>query len=287
MGYPKTCKECGLNPLRISWSKLRQHKTCAQSTYLRSKGHKPAIQDIRNFLNGTVTDRAVRQFLEGDPHNNLDSMPGMVEEILDTEVRNAEEKGEIVKWRSAHDRTLVEEECKEAVTKIRPYLEKFVLPFDYEADHHFEVVLEVPHPHGGIGTIILNGYMDILVRDRQGRWAIWDVKHTKDDQYWRKTAGQISFYDYALSIREGQGAAIGGLLQPLCKEPVKQIPIDPGNRQKITADIISMARDIWRDDFALSATTKPCEWCEYKHACPRFKPVEKDGSRRVGLFSVK
>ena len=279
-----TCKKCGTKVLRVSWSSLRSHMECRQIGHLKRQGNKSPLQNTRNFFPGNVTDRTVRKWLENDPHNNPNVMPQMVEQIINEEKANAEKQGNSMVWKDRGDKDIVLAQCIEAVTKIEPALNKFVLPFEYQADYKFEVPLDLPHPNGGRETVMLLGYMDIIVKDGKGDWAVWDVKHTRDEYYWKKTAGQVAFYDLAVDLIYGKPTKIVGLLQPLCKKRVRHIPLDEAGRTKIMTDIAAMATDIWKGDVEPRNDTKFCTFCPMKHACPKFKAVEVQGRRTVPLF---
>lgn len=272
--------------IRISWSSLRTHAECKQRSYLARRHNLATIDNKRNFLPGSVTDRVVRKWLNGDPEHNRGIMPDMVDDEIDSSKAELVEKGEgVVRWRDPGDRARVKEECIEAVTKIEPDLMKYVVPFDYWADHHFETKLQLTHPRGESGTVVLNGYMDILVRDAASRWAVWDVKHTRDDDYWRKTVGQLGFYDLSVELDHGQPTAITGLLQPLCKQRVKPYFPSAESRAQLLARIHAMALDIW-NDVRTPITGKPgeCSWCPTKHACEKFQPIQDSrGQTRVSF----
>lgn len=265
--------------VRISWNVLRNHLECKQKTYLRRNGKKPTIQDHRNFFGGTVTDMVVREWLLRDPKDNLGVMPSMVEDVFEQELEKTKDQGYNVKWRDASDRERLMEECKLAVSKIEPALIEHVLPHSWTPDFAFKAPLEVKGTSGPI-KVTLNGYMDILVRHEDGSVDIWDVKHTKDDYYWKKTVGQLAFYDLAMSINEDVHATKTGLLQPLCKQEVKTFDIDPDWQSKILVDVSRMADDIVEGVKTKTKDVSKCQWCEVKHACDRFAT---DG-KRVKLF---
>lgn len=210
-------------------------------------------------------------------------MPDMVIDIIDREKDILEDRGNVMKWRDSKDRDEVIAVCQEAVRLIEPDLEKYVLPFEYQVDYKFEVPIEIKNQFGEYETVLLLGYMDILVKDVNGEWAVWDVKHTKDNSYWKKTQGQLGFYDLAISLMFGQPTSITGLLQPLCKEPVKPIRLDSSTRTTLLTQIENMAMDIWTGEVEPRKDMKYCHYCPVKHACPKFKPKTVDG-RLVAAF---
>jgi hypothetical protein len=276
-----------VSELWISWSALRTHEECKQKGFLQRTGKKATLNDTRVFFPGTVTDRVVRDWLANTdihPSDNLGAMPGMVSEIMDREreLINEGDSGVMV-WKNKGDRAEVEKQCIEAVTKIEPALLKFVVPYEYMADFRFKAPLRLPHPAGGTELVVLNGYMDIIVKDDKGRFWVWDVKHTRDSSYWKKTAGQIGFYDLAVEIMFGQPTIRSGLLQPLALPIVKPIPTDADARSVTMSRIASMATDVWMGNKEPRRDNKECGFCQVKHACSKWQPT-KSGDRRTLTF---
>ena len=287
MANREKCKECGKVTLRISWSGLRTHEECKQKGYLTRTGKKAKLDNVRLFFPANVTDRTVRDWLGNDPYSNPGVMPDMVEHIVNREYDAMKERGEVMLWKSKADKGNIIKECQEAVEKIEPALNKLVLPFDYDVDFKFQAPLTLPHPDGGMETVLLIGFMDIIVRrtmpDGSHRWMVWDVKHTRDDYYWKKTQGQLGFYDLSNWVMTGEQTDAVGLLQPLCKERVKPVKLDDNTRSVLMQRVTGMARDIWMDDRTPRVDNKLCNYCPVKHACTKFKPVLVNGQRRISL----
>lgn len=271
-------------PLKISWSGLRTHETCKQQGYLARQGKKAPLADQRVFFAGNVTDRVVRNWLFDEPAQNIGRMPSMVADMIVEHAAKIKDEGGVMRWKDSNDRAQVEKDCIEAVTKIEPLLLKYVVPHSFDADFKFEAPLSLPHPKGGHETVLLIGFMDIIVQDAQGRWFVHDVKHTKDSSYWRKTIGQLGFYDLAVELLFGQPTTLNSLMQPLCAKQMIPYKPSPDSRAQLLQRITNMASDIWRGDNSPRQDTKECGWCAVKHACPKFAPtVQKDGSRRITL----
>lgn len=269
--------------LRISWSSLRTHMECKQMGHLQRSGKKATLGNTRAFFAGTVTDRVVRDWLLNDAENNLGGMPDMVESIMERE-KDLIDAGEgVMLWKDREDKAKVLKECIEAVTKIEPALIKHVLPYEYQPDFSFNAPLNLPHPDGGMEPVIINGFMDILVRNDKGEYGVWDVKHTRDDSYWRKTAGQLGFYDLAILLNFGAPTFVTGLLQPLCKEQVKPVPLSADSRSMMMLSVVNMATDVWKEDREPRVDNKLCGYCNVKHACTKFKPVMVNGRERIAF----
>lgn len=270
--------------LKVSWSGLRTHEECKQKGFLVRTGKRATLEDTRNFFPGNVTDRVVRYWLADDPEHNIGKMPEMVSEIIDREREKILADGGVMKWKDREDRNNVEKDCIEAVTKIEPSLLKYVIPFEYQPDFEFQAPVTVPHPDGGMESVMLIGFMDIIVHDDKDRWWVWDVKHTRDDGYWRKTIGQLGFYDLAVELMFGKPTIRTGLFQPLCKKTV--LPYTPSieSRSQLMQRIVGMANDIWKGDKTPRIDNKLCTYCSVRHACSKFQPVIRpDGSKRISF----
>jgi hypothetical protein len=274
--------------LWLSWSRLRSHEECKQKGYLE-RGHKKApLSNERVFFPGNVTDRVVRDLLQmPDAKDHVDSMADMVKAQMNTLQEEIADRKAVMTFKDANDARQVEADCIEAVQKIAPALKELVLPFDVMADYRFKAPVKMPHPNGGTELVMINGAMDILVHDPDADvWSIYDVKHTRDGQYWRKTQGQLGFYDLAVKIAHNGVVKHAALLQPLVEGmPVKTVPLEEDSRRLMLQRINRMAQEVWRGENAPRTDSKYCQFCTVKHACTKFKPTIVNG-RRVITFGT-
>lgn len=279
----KTCRECGVSTLWISWSSLRTHESCKQRGHLSRSGKRATLSDQRIFFPGTVTDRVVRDWLSDEPEKNLGAMPAMVESILEREFQSVVEEGGRVFWKSTSDKDQVLKDCIEAVTKIEPLLIQKVLPYEYDVDFRFRAPMMLPAPWG-MEMVILNGAMDIIIRNDQGLYGVEDVKQTRNKDYWRKTIAQLTFYDIAIGAMFNSDTFETGLLQPLCEQTYVPYTVTDILRAQMLQRVTAMANDIWRSDFTPTTDRSQCSMCDTKHACSRFTPIKsKDGKKRLSL----
>ena len=144
--------------------------------------------------------------------------------------------------------------------------------------------MAVPHPKGGTQLVLLNGFMDITVRNNKNDFFVYDVKHTVDEYYWRKTRGQLTFYDLAVWLEQGQQTKVTALLQPLCKEPVKGFRISEKSKDEMIGKIAEMAWDVWTENHTPRNDTKMCRYCDVKHACSKFAPSMVNGKKVVSFL---
>lgn len=280
--------------LRLSWSQLRTHEECKQKGYLSRTRKRAALSDARGFFPGNVTDRVVRDWLNGKDYTP-GTLETMVESVMDREetaIREGKPDPDpkkhvdpgVLKWRDREDKKRVFRECIEAAQKIEPLLLKHVVPYKFQPDFRFDAPLRIPHPDGGKQEVLLIGYMDILVQDNNENWWVFDVKHTRDDYYWRKTIGQLNFYDLAVFLTFGKPTTGTALLQPLCKKPTHPHRVSEQARTELRTRVVNFAHDVWKEDHTPREDRKECGFCDYKHACVAFKPViDRFGNQRVPL----
>lgn len=255
---------------------------CKQKGFLQRSGKRATMANQRVFFPGTVTDRVVRDWLANDPYSNPGLMPEMVESVVIREQAAIEEKGKQLRWKDDKDRDSIIRDCQEAVTKIEPSLNNLVLPYEYDVDFGFKAPMSVPNPAGGKTNLLLIGFMDIIVRRAEDSWAVYDVKHTKDDYYWKKTRGQLSFYDLVVDVLFNAPTFEVGLLQPLCKSTEKIFNLTEEDRAILLSHVQGLSDDIFNENFEPDAPISACSFCDVKHACSRFTPV--NGSKRVPLL---
>lgn len=260
------CEGCGTVNVRLSWSSLRSWKECKMRVKLQRAGKRSKVEDARGYLPGTISDRVVRDWLQ-DP----DRQPGQMEKMIPAQLEKSVAEASRVKWKSLDDKQRVIQDCIEAVTIVEPQLLKFVTPFEHWEDFSFNAPMLAASANGGDPIpVVLNGFMDILVRGGEGQYFIFDLKQTRNNEYWKKTAGQMVFYALAVRLLYGVDPMGAALLQPLAKPTIKPIEIGSDAVEALAADITQMANDIVSDDMPMRKDTKECTFCNVKMSCPRF-----------------
>jgi hypothetical protein len=262
--------------LRLSWSRLRLHAECpAKGDLMRA--HKSPVQDVRNFFHGNVVDLAMRRWLAQDePEPGW--MLAQVDALFEESIQIARETGDgIVRWKSVNDAAETREFCRELVKRLEPILAKYALPFEWTPAVRFSVPISVEDLSGHMREIILVGEMDLLVRDCEGRYAVWDLKATRDNGYHKKVLGQIAFYAIAVRALHGTFPAMTGLIQPMCDQQVLAVTVDRDAVAQMAGRITKAARDIWAGKLAPKADNTGCAYCPVKHACPKFRFGGKPG----------
>jgi hypothetical protein len=255
------------NRFKVSWSSLQRFELCRQKDYLYRIRTETPFQDSRNFLAGTVTDRIMRDWLDAPDV----TMHSMVDEYFDRSVAEAEESGTI-RWRDKNDRKKVKTVCEDAANQLEPILRARVLPYDYEPAKRFYTPVKIRKPDGEVQEIILRGEFDLLIRDpAENRLQVWDLKTTANNDYWKKTLGQLVFYDLAVIAMFGEPPIRTGLIQPLCDEQVKEFTFDNTHRAEMWGRITAMLQAEWTDDHSPKADSVGCNYCAVSHACVKFK----------------
>ena len=266
-------------PINVSWSQLRNWIECHQRIKLIRAGKKAKVEDQRVFFVGNVTDRAMRTWL-ADP----DRRPGGMLAALDAIVGGIEQEiadtpGQTIRWKGATDRDEQLAAAALLLERLEPLLAQHVLPYEFQPAFTFKIPLEIPDPSGAVSVIRLIGEMDILVRQAPHRWAILDLKATRNGDYWRKTIGQLTFYALARKIAFGGHTVNAGLLQPLCAHQTVFITPDAAAERELFAQVVQFAHGVWTDQLPITGDAGACYFCPVKHACPKFTPVP--GTRRV------
>lgn len=185
-----------------------------------------------------------------------------------------------VRWKSANDRRDTLAMCRELVTRLDPILDRYCLPFRWDEALRFDVPLMIRGP-GGMRPIALIGEMDLLVEDSEGRMAVWDLKATRDDAYYKKVLGQLAFYAIAVKALHGRFPVMTGLIQPMCAQQVLPVTITDQAVREMAARIERTANDIWAGRVGPKAGNEGCDWCEVQRLCPKFNLPARPG--RVAL----
>lgn len=253
---------------RISWSSLQTWELCRQKWWLQSQRKSSPIKDSRNFFHGTVADRIMRAWLD-DPQPG--AMPGMVADYMDKCEKEGQESGDgIVKWRHRTDREDVQNFCVELVTRLEPILYELVVPFDYEPAKRFKVPINLPGIDDIPVEVTLTGEFDLLVRDKTPAFNVWDLKATADNSYWKKTLGQLVFYDLAVWCMMGESPAKAGLIQPMCDQRVVDFTFTNDDRRAMLARIIAMLRSMQRQEREPKEDPQGCFFCQVRHGCSKY-----------------
>ncbi len=259
-----------LPPITISWTALRAHEECKQRSSLYRAGKRNPAADMRNFFHGMVVDTCMRRWLS-NPDRGAGEMKSMVDDIIDSEQRATVDSGSgVVRWRHASDRADLRDYCMTLVDRLEPHLRQHVLPYEFDNGLRFKVPLTLPVDDQRI-TITLSGEVDLLVHRDDGP-VIWDLKGTRDSTYWRKTLGQLVFYDIAHTARTGTQPVACGFIQPMCDEQILTFVLDGDARRELLTRILRMAADIYNDSTTCTTASSKCVTCDVKHGCARFQP---------------
>jgi len=251
---------------KVSWSSLQRFELCKQKHYLITQGLSAPGKDVRNFLAGTVVDSVQKAWLD----NPVGNMVDLVDEHFEKAIVSAQEK-DTIKWRNKNDKKKIHTVCTGAALLLQPILEARVLPFDYEPGKRFYEVVKIKRPTGELDEIVLRGEFDLLVRDNNGKFIVWDLKTTADNDYWKKSLGQLIFYDLVIISMFGEPPNKCGFIQPICDEQVKEFYFTNDDRAEMWARISAMMQSQWAGDHAPKSDNVGCSWCEVQHACSKFQ----------------
>lgn len=287
----------GVEPIKISWSQLRLFDECPAKSELMRK-HKPSVQNMRNFFHGNVADLAMRTWLTQDPPQP-GWMAAHIEEMFEKALGAAKDEGGVIHWKTPTDRAEVLEFCRELVIRLEEILNKFCLPFDWTPAYRFSVPLVIPYIDGEHSAqITLTGEIDLLVFDNTpaeklkpgiepGRIAIWDLKGTANEDYYRKVMAQLVFYAIAVKASKadqlGRWASKTGLIQPMCEERIRPFDITGDAIREMCTRIERVAHARWHGPLAPKVSDVGCDYCEVRHACSKYRTAP--GQKR-GLIAI-
>lgn len=261
--------------VNISWSALQVWEECKQKRFLQITKKKDPGRDVRNFFPGTVVDRVMRQWLQGSDLSMCQLVDILLPQ-LEHEINDSPSDG-WVKWRSQIQRNETITYCKELVTRLEPLLREHVIPYDYHPEFRFKAPLVVPNIDNQPETIYLQGGIDLLCKDEKDNWIGFDLKSTKNNDYWRKCLGQAIFYDVSMrAVFKDGGFHKFAFIQPMCDEQVKWVIIGPDERRAMVSRIMAMATATMKDDWEPKRSNGSCTSCEVKTTCIKFRPVEKN-----------
>jgi hypothetical protein len=276
-----------LDPVQVSWSGLKRWENCPQH-HLRVIQHKTEKSDKgRIFLPGTVCDLVQRRWLDSDKPEP-GQMVEMVEQIFSEVVDEGESK---IHWKGnpIKDKEDVKAQCRQVVLNLEPWLIENVLPYDYQPEVKFSAYMQVPYIcDDRFGIIKMIGGIDVVVRDDQGKFRLYDLKVTSNDSYIRSTLAQLIFYDLAWGVIQGDfyHAVEWGFVTPLLPEKLIPITVDRDDRSAMLSRVVKYAHGFWKDDWKPKADDAGCGYCEAKGACEKFKRipiVDENGKQRISF----
>ncbi len=264
--------------LTVSWSKLRAWDHCKQKAHLQSQGIHNKSTNTRVFFKGTVADRILRDWVK-DTNRQPGIMPGMVDEYFDLcEKEQIDNGAGVVRWRHINDRVESADWCRELLTTAEPLVNSLLVPYfpDVYADKYLTADVVIPGLDDTPTKIRLLGYLDILI-NTPDFFAIYDLKATADENYYKKTIMQLVFYYILAASSYKRIPDVTALIQPMCREQVKYIVINDEHVLTLMQKIIAYAHSVWRQDFTPKASDAGClSWCEVSHACAKFQK-QSDG----------
>ena len=275
------------DPAIISWSSLRRWENCPHHQ-LRVIEHKTQRQEKgRIFLPGTLCDLTQRRWLDS-PNPQPGEMTGMIDKIFDEIVERGESK---IHWKGnpTDDQQAVKAHCKKMVLRQEAWLLEHVIPYHYQAEVKFKAHMQVPYIcDDRQAPVTLIGGIDLVVQPPGGKFRLYDLKITSDDGYIKSTLGQLTFYDLAWGIIQGDfyHADEWGFLTPGLSNITVPVTVSREDRQVMLSRIIKYAQGVWSDSWAPKASDTGCTWCEARSVCDKFKViavVDENGKQRVSF----
>lgn len=259
--------------ISVSWSKLKTWSHCHQKAWLQSSHKKSPSFNTRVFIRGTVTDRILRDWIQ-NPDREANVMPGMVDEFVELCQQEQKDQGTgIVRWKHANDKDEVIVWCKELLRRVEPIMQELVTPYfpNVEADKRLSAIITIPGLQGEPRKVKLIGILDLLI-DHPDLLAVYDLKATENENYYRQTIMQLVFYHMMVAATYGKVPSKTALIQPMCKEQIKSLVITDKHVLDLTKHIMDYAHSVWRDEHDPKESDAGCmTFCDVRHACEKFK----------------
>lgn len=277
--------------IRLSWSKLKTWEQCHKRAKLYSQGKRHKSFNGRAFLPGTIADRCMRRWLEAGLEDRSALKPGGMLSYIEEEFYshtmgpNAQYS---IKWRGdpIKDQESVIIDVRDTLNRLEPILLAKVVPFDYQPEYRFVSVVGIPGPDEEPTQIEILGAVDVAVCMGEGRYGLYDLKLTRNDEYIRSTLGQLTFYDLAFHGWTGYQPVEHQFWAPLTKEVVIGTDVTADERNAMVQRIIRYCNGLWAGDDAMTEDRDECFHCQVKHACPRFVPrisSDQQGRHRIAF----
>lgn len=267
--------------ITVSWSRLRSFLECKQKAHLQSRGVKSPAQNLKLFHKGTTVDRILRDWLL-EPYPQLGAMVTRVEEYMTlVETEYVDQGSGVVHWDHVDERANTIAWCKRLLANVEPIMTELVLPYQCTPDLRFRTPIMVPGLDGEPRQVDLIGAIDIYVLESPNRSAVYDLKATENNAYWKKTIMQLVFYALAMYAKEGFYPSKTALIQPMCDDKVLSLKITEDHIMALVNKITEYAHSVWREDFSPKESDAGCSWCSVKFACSKF--ARDKTSKRVSF----
>lgn len=280
--------------ITISWSGLKRYEECRQRHLRHKQGRASPSSDARVFLEGTVADLAMRQWLLNPEGSLVESATEIMRALVDpqTEEEKANRDQRPIKWKGnpVEDRKKAADKVRRCLEQLEPFLREYVLPYDYMPELRFKVPVRIPNLSGtGHMWIRLNSGIDIVTRHPDGNFHNFDLKTTENDQYVRKTLGQSVFYDISFGhwIGDSSQPKSFAFVFPLLKRQIVPVNVTNKERMALMQRVVSMAHSIARDEWQPKEDDAGCQWCDCRHACDKFKlDVTQESGKNLASFEA-
>jgi hypothetical protein len=276
---PPPCRDAP-RKVKLSWSRLKNYETCHKRAQLLTKGKKSVVINGRDFLPGTLADRAMRAWLEEGVFET-----GGMEKFLDQLWRDhtGPEAEYTIKWKGnpREDKARVITNVRRGLARLEPILLEKVAPYPFKPEYRFTATLGLKDPWGATQHIEMFGAVDVAVLYPDGHYGLFDLKMTENGDYIRSTLAQLTFYNLAFRGWTGVIPTEHAFWVPLIDPSVIPLDVTDDERRAMIARIIAYCHGVWTDRAELTADESACFNCPTKHACPRFvQPIQKDAQGR-------
>jgi RecB family exonuclease len=259
--------------LRASYSKLALYKSCPRA-YAKVYVEKLPTCEKPFFDLGKAVHETLEAFhaAEWQGGDGLDALLARFEQSFAR--HQAGYRGEEEKARyQARGRAMLE-----------AYHRRFVAPQGRKLAFRIEEYFELP-----LGKhVVLNGFMDRIDRDEQGRLSVWDYKTESTERAQQEVDEdlQLGLYAWACHRLFGQEVELG--LYMLAHDRVQTTRRSAEQLAEIERQVDELARQILDETRFEPKLNRHCPDCDWLHDCPLRPQVEaglREGSLRPAGFA--
>lgn len=276
-------------PLRVSWSRIKNWEACHHRTKLMTEGKKSKVIDGRNYLPGTLADRAMRAWLEKGRVTGDWPVGGMEEYLEGLWEEHTSPGGQYqIQWRGdvRKDKRAVLERVQKSLRLLEPILFEKVVPYPYQPEYRFTATMGVKDLRGETAHVEVYGAVDVAVNYGDGGYGLFDLKVTESREYINETLAQLIFYAIAFRGWTGVWPTQFAFWAPLMEERVVSLTPTDQDLRYMQSRIVAYCQGVWAEDWSLTPDESNCWNCPTKHACPRWRnpiTVDEQGRNRLSF----
>ncbi len=253
-------------------SRLSTYEQCPRRYRFKyvDKIPRDEIQTIEAFTGGLVHDALERLYTK------LRQGTLMTREAVLEYFDSLWNKGWNKEIRIVRDEMLPEQYKEHGRRCLSLYYARYA-PFDQGETLGLEVRVFFPLDEGG--RYMIEGYIDRLVRNRDGTLEIHDYKTSSGNLPGKnelRSDRQVCLYHLGAQREWGNGQPIRAIWHFLALDEEVPVELTAEELEEVRRDTINLIQTIEADKgFPTTAKTSLCPWCEYQDICPATRHSQR------------